>query len=78
MTLCLVQQEGDGVAEYLAEEPMGQMPPVPGPHLLNAVAVHELTEHRINLISEATEERAAPGPGIPSGFLERRLPIQAL
>ena len=66
------------MAEHFAEEPVGQMPPVPDPHPFDEVVVHELTTHRINPIPKAAVERAAPGPGIPSGFLEQRLQIQAL
>lgn len=78
MTLRLVPPKGDGVAEHLAEEPMGQMPPVPGLHPLDEVAVHAWTEHGINLIPEAVEQRAVPGPGFPSGFRERRRPVPTL
>ncbi len=31
MALSLIKLEGDGVAECLAVEPMGEMPQVPGP-----------------------------------------------
>lgn len=44
MPLSPIEHKGDSVAEHLAEEPMTQMPQVPGPHPLDEVTVHELTK----------------------------------
>ncbi len=78
MPLSLIEQEGKGVAEHLAEEPMAQMPQVPGPHSFDEVAVPEWTEHRVNPIPEAAEKRAAPGPGVMPGLLEGSQQLQTL
>ena len=49
---------------------MSQRPPVPGPHPLDAGAVHAWTAHRVAPIPEAAAECAAPGPGVMRGLLE--------
>jgi hypothetical protein len=64
VTSPVVEQEGYGVAEDFAQQPAGQVPEIPGPHLLDGVATRELAEDGVDPIAQAAQERAPLGGGI--------------
>ena len=53
-----VEQEGDGVAEYLAKQPARQVPEVTCPHPLYGVTSRELTENGVDAVTKTAQERA--------------------
>ena len=65
VTSPVIDQEGyGGVAEDLTKQPAGQMPEVPGPHLLYGVATRELAEDGVDPVAKAAQESTPLGVGI--------------
>src|SRR5690242_15941858 len=56
-----IEEDGEGVAERLAEEPTGQMPGIAGPDALGVITLDELAEDRLDPIANRTQEAAAGG-----------------
>jgi hypothetical protein len=54
----VVEQEGDGVREDLAQQPACQVPEVLGPHPLYAVASCELRKDGVDPVAKPAEEGA--------------------
>src|ERR671926_709957 len=54
----VVEQEGDGVAEDLPQQPAGQMPKVFGPHSLEGVSSGELRKDGVDPVAQAAQRRA--------------------
>lgn len=54
-----VQYESDGVTEHFPEKPTAQMSHILHPYTLDPIAVHQLTEHRFNSVSEAAGQSAS-------------------
>jgi hypothetical protein len=52
----MVEQEGHGVREDFSQQSACQMPEVPRPHLLYAVALCELAENGVYTVAKPTEE----------------------
>ncbi len=71
----LIKEQGHGVAEHLAEQPAVQVPGVFDPDPLHLVSVHQLTEGRIDAVSDPAEESTALRPGVVSGTAEGRLQL---
>jgi hypothetical protein len=67
----VVEQEGDGVTENLAQQPAGQVPKVLGPHPLYAVAPCELAEDGVDPVAKAAQEGAPFG-----GRIELLAPVR--
>ena len=63
MVPTLVQQGREGVAEHFSKQAMAQMPQVSRPDTLDEVTVHELTEDRIDPVTDAAEVGTASGTG---------------
>jgi hypothetical protein len=63
----VVEQEGYGVREDLAQQPTHQVPQIPRPHPLYGVASHELRKNGVHPVAEAAQEDAPFGG---SRFLE--------
>jgi hypothetical protein len=61
VTRSMVEQEGNGVAEDLPQQPASQVPEVPGPYPLYAIAPRELREDGINAVTKAAQEGAPLG-----------------
>ena len=61
VTRSMVEQEGNGVAENLPEQPASQVPEVPGPYPLYAIAPRELREDGVNAVTKAAQEGAPLG-----------------
>jgi hypothetical protein len=64
VTRSVVEQEGNGVAEDLAQQPAGQMPKIFGPHSLEGVSCAELRKDGVNPVAQAAQEGAPLGGGI--------------
>ncbi len=71
----LIEEQGHGVAEHLAEQPAVQMPGVLDSDPLHLVTVHQLTKGRIDAVFDPAEESAALRPGVVGGTAERRLQL---
>ena len=52
----MVEQESYGVREDLAKQPAGEVPEVPGPHPLHAVAPYELRKDGVYPVTQPAEE----------------------
>ena len=64
VTRSVVEQEGNGVAEDLAQQPAGQVPKIFGPHSLEGVSCGELRKDGVNPVAQAAQEGAPLGGGI--------------
>jgi hypothetical protein len=53
VTRSVVEQEGNGVAEDLAQQPAGQVPKIFGPHSLEGVSCAELRKDGVNPVAPA-------------------------
>ncbi len=62
----MVEQEGDGVAQDLPEQPACQVPQIACPHPLYAIAPHELREDGIYAVAKPAQQ---------SAFLRRRFSL---
>ena len=61
VTRSVVEQEGNGVAEYLAQQPAGKVPKIFGPHSLEGVSCGELRKDGVNPVAQAAQEGAPLG-----------------
>lgn len=61
----LVQQEHDGVAEFLGQQTTVQMPDVLGPDPLGLVVVDQLAEDGLDAVAQAAESGAKTRSRIP-------------
>ena len=78
IALVLVQHESHSMAESFSDQPIAQMPHIPGPHALGHVSVHQLTEDRLYSIAVATDHRASSRPPFRRSLFELRLKVQTL
>ena len=61
VTRSVVEQEGNGVAEDLAQQPAGQVPKIFGPHSLDGVSCGELRKDGVDAVAQAAQEGAPLG-----------------
>jgi hypothetical protein len=73
----VVEQEGDGVREDLAQQPACQVPEVLGPHPLYAVASCELRKDGVDPVAKPAEEGTPSGRGIALLAAVRREELDA-
>src|SRR5919107_6222654 len=71
VTLLMVEQKSDGVAQDLSKQPAGQMPEVLGPHPLYAIAPGELAEDGVDSVAKPAQAGAPFG-----GRIELLAPVR--
>ncbi len=78
ITLSLIEEYSQSMAQYLTQQATVQAPAISGPDSFDLVAVGQLPESGVDTIPQSTEPSATHGTRVLGGIAERRFPIHSL